>query len=179
MGFNKKVWKNRLGLGLNKFSMNGGDPVTFDNAPDGVWQEGDYISAENLNDLEDRISDESDSVDGELHDEVEDRISEDNAIRQVLDKQQGNVLPTLLRRQSFTVSGTGTSYAQVACDIDGYTPLGVIGFYWAEAHPLQGLHRGYRIITSGGVNYARVYWYNPNNETFSVQVTVLYIKNTF
>ena len=55
MAFQKKTWFARLGQGLNKFIFNGGSKVTLDSSPDVVTQEGTPLSAENMNDLEDRI----------------------------------------------------------------------------------------------------------------------------
>lgn len=60
MAFLKRTWLARLGTGLNKFLIGekGADgKQTLTNSPDTVVQEGDVISADNLNDLEDRISD--------------------------------------------------------------------------------------------------------------------------
>lgn len=61
MAFTKRNWLARIGIGLNKFIIgdkDGEGKQTLTNSPDSVTQEGDVISADNLNDLEDRISDE-------------------------------------------------------------------------------------------------------------------------
>lgn len=59
MAFEKRTWLARIGTGLNKFIIGNKDSEgkqTLTNAPDlPLTQEGDVISAENLNDLEDRI----------------------------------------------------------------------------------------------------------------------------
>ena len=58
MAFLKRTWLARIGTGLNKFiigNKDGEGKQTLTNAPDSVTQIGDVISAENLNDLEDRI----------------------------------------------------------------------------------------------------------------------------
>lgn len=58
MAFEKRTWLARIGAGLNKFIIGNKDSEgkqTLTNAPDSVTQIGDVISAENLNDLEDRI----------------------------------------------------------------------------------------------------------------------------
>ena len=58
MAFVKRTWLARLGTGLNKFIIgekDAQDKQTLTNSPDSVTQEGDTISAQNLNDLEDRI----------------------------------------------------------------------------------------------------------------------------
>lgn len=65
MAFLKRTWLARLGTGLNKFLIGekGADgKQTLTNSPDTVVQEGDVISADNLNDLEDRIEDEFENV---------------------------------------------------------------------------------------------------------------------
>lgn len=62
MAFNKRLWKGRQGTGLNKFSINGATPVTVINQPDSVTEQGDALSAGNLNDLEDRIYDAFDDI---------------------------------------------------------------------------------------------------------------------
>lgn len=58
MAFNKRTWKGRQGTGLNKFSIDGATPVTVVNQPDYVSEQGDALSAGNLNDLENRIYNE-------------------------------------------------------------------------------------------------------------------------
>lgn len=59
MAFEKRTWLARIGTGLNKFIIGNKDSEgkqTLTNAPDlPLTQEGDVISAENLNDLEERI----------------------------------------------------------------------------------------------------------------------------
>jgi len=62
MAYSKKTWLARLGQGLNKFIFNGGSKVTLDSSPDLVTQEGTPLSAENMNDLEQRIDDEFTNV---------------------------------------------------------------------------------------------------------------------
>jgi len=58
MAFIKRTWLARIGTGLNKFIIgdkDGNNKQTLTNSPDTVSQQGDVISADNLNDLEDRI----------------------------------------------------------------------------------------------------------------------------
>ena len=54
--FQVKTWQARQGIGLNKFSIDGGVPVTLVNRPDQVIIPGDAFSEENMNDLERRIA---------------------------------------------------------------------------------------------------------------------------
>jgi hypothetical protein len=66
MAFEKRTWLARIGTGLNKFIIGDKDAnnkQTLTNSPDTVTQQGDVISADNLNDLEDRIDDEFTSHD--------------------------------------------------------------------------------------------------------------------
>lgn len=61
MAFVKRTWLARIGTGLNKFIIgekDANDKQTLVNSPDSVSQQGDVISADNLNDLEQRIYDE-------------------------------------------------------------------------------------------------------------------------
>lgn len=58
MAFVKRTWLARIGTGLNKFIIgekDANDKQTLVNSPDSVTQQGDVISADNLNDLEERI----------------------------------------------------------------------------------------------------------------------------
>lgn len=58
MAFVKRTWLARIGIGLNKFLIGDKDSQgkqTLVNDPDSISQAGDVISADNLNDLEDRI----------------------------------------------------------------------------------------------------------------------------
>lgn len=59
--FNRRTWLARIGTGLNKFIIGAKDAEgkqALVNSPDTVTQEGDVISAANLNDLEGRIESE-------------------------------------------------------------------------------------------------------------------------
>ena len=56
MGFVKKTWLPRLGTGLNKFSNAGtAENLILTNTPDEITQQGDAFTAENMNQLEERI----------------------------------------------------------------------------------------------------------------------------
>lgn len=59
--FNRRTWLARIGTGLNKFIIGAKDAdgkQALVNSPDSVTQQGDVISADNLNDLEERIESE-------------------------------------------------------------------------------------------------------------------------
>lgn len=69
MAFVKRTWLARLGQGLNKFFVGEKDAQgkqELTNSPDSIAQQGDVISADNLNDLEDRIANAIKGVTGEL-----------------------------------------------------------------------------------------------------------------
>lgn len=67
MAFSKKTWLARLGSGLNKFKFGQtGEIKELINVPDEITQAGDALSAENLNNLEQRIYDGIRNP-GELH----------------------------------------------------------------------------------------------------------------
>jgi len=71
MAFERRTWLARIGAGLNKFIIgekDAGGKQTLTNSPDSVTQIGDVISAENLNDLEDRIEDGFDDLETALDD---------------------------------------------------------------------------------------------------------------
>ena len=60
MAYERRTWYQRLGQGLNKFLIGEKDAEgkqELTNAPDSITQQGDVISADNLNDLEGRIND--------------------------------------------------------------------------------------------------------------------------
>ena len=70
MAFTKRTWLARIGTGLNKFIIgekDANDKQTLTNSPDSVTQQGDVISADNLNDLEDRIEAEFTSQDARIN----------------------------------------------------------------------------------------------------------------
>ena len=55
MSFLKKTWLARLGVGLNRFRMNNSTDVVLESNPISVTQQGDQLSADNMNNLETRI----------------------------------------------------------------------------------------------------------------------------
>ena len=168
MGFVRKIWKARFGVGLNKMSINGATPVPFDNVPDGLYEEGDYISQENLNDLEQRIKTESDEIGALVADEIEARTQADTALK--------NALQSLfIVRGLNTETTTSRYYTQVDCSYAGYTPIGIVGHYLSSEAGY--FFRGRRIYWSGGTPYARIYWWNNGNQSWAGTVDVLYRKN--
>ena len=55
MSFLKKTWLARIGVGLNRFRMNNSTDVVLESNPVSVTQQGDQLSADNMNNLETRI----------------------------------------------------------------------------------------------------------------------------
>lgn len=91
MAFEKRTWLARLGLGLNKFIIGEKDAQgkqELTNSPDSVAQQGDVISADNLNDLEDRIDTAFTDLGGVL---VWENSSPDSALAPT------NVYPTITK----------------------------------------------------------------------------------
>lgn len=69
MAFIKRTWLARIGTGLNKFIIGEKDANNKQilvNSPDSVSQQGDVISADNLNDLENRIDNGFDDAHTEM-----------------------------------------------------------------------------------------------------------------
>lgn len=66
MSYEKKTWLPRQGTGLNKFIVDGLGKVGITSSPDSISQEGTPLSAENFNDLENRIASGFDGLETEL-----------------------------------------------------------------------------------------------------------------
>lgn len=66
MAFIKKTWLARLGVGLNRFRMNNSTDVVLESNPISVTQQGDQLSADNMNNLETRIGNAFDEMAGNL-----------------------------------------------------------------------------------------------------------------
>lgn len=81
--YTKKTWKGRLGTDLDKYTigpvdLNGRQKITPYTG--GVTQQGDPLSAGNLNDLEGRIDTAFESVEGAISSEATTRGNADNAL---------------------------------------------------------------------------------------------------
>lgn len=66
MAFIKKTWLARLGVGLNRFRMNNSADVVLESNPVSITQQGDQLSADNMNNLETRIGNAFDEMAGNL-----------------------------------------------------------------------------------------------------------------
>lgn len=66
MSFLKKTWLARIGVGLNRFRMNNSTDVVLESNPVSVTQQGDQLSADNMNNLETRIGNAFDEMAGNL-----------------------------------------------------------------------------------------------------------------
>jgi len=172
MAFVKRTWLARIGTGLNKFIIGEKDAnnkQTLTNSPDTVSQEGDVISADNLNDLEDRIDDaftadataiaskaDKTYVDTQLEGK-QDTLTFDSAPTSgsnnpvksggVYSALLGKVSPSDLVIQSVRWSGEWFNpYADGATmafnfDVEktGYTPIGIVG-YSVDLYKSGGAH---------------------------------------
>ena len=95
--FTKKTWVARQGTGLNKFSINGATPVTVVNQPDTVTEQGDALSATNLNNLEQRIYDAFDAVADDIQeakDNIEDIEDGTTVVKKAEQDANGNEITT-------------------------------------------------------------------------------------
>lgn len=66
MSFLKKTWLARIGVGLNRFRMNNSTDVVLESNPVSITQQGDQLSADNMNNLETRIGNAFDEMAGNL-----------------------------------------------------------------------------------------------------------------
>lgn len=66
MSFIKKTWLARIGVGLNRFRMNNSTDVVLESNPVSITQQGDQLSADNMNNLETRIGNAFDEMAGNL-----------------------------------------------------------------------------------------------------------------
>lgn len=87
--YTKKTWVGRLGVGLNKYrigaaDLNGRQTITSD--PETVTQEGDAVSADNLNAFEGRIDQAFETLEGNLSTEATTRAQDDSALETEINK---------------------------------------------------------------------------------------------
>ena len=115
MAYQKKTWLARLGQGLNKFIFNGGSKVTLDSSPDVVTQEGTALSADNMNDLEQRIDDEFTNVNSAIT-----SLSDKKIIR-IIDVYIGNIsIPSTGYVKISTYRPSCDGYSLLSCAIKNY-----------------------------------------------------------
>lgn len=112
MAFVRRTWLARIGIGLNKFLIgekDGAGRQTLVNDPDSVTQEGDVISADNLNDLEGRIENEFTKV----HSEISGMKLEELWSASPSFPYAGGTIPLNTTRREFLIEYTnvGNSYA--------------------------------------------------------------------
>ena len=115
MAFVKRTWLARIGIGLNKFLIGDRDSQgkqTLVNDPDSISQAGDVISADNLNDLEDRI----DSAFGDVNTAL--GLKSNLLVTQTVDFEDENDSPTI----------GDPSFVYTDVTKAGYTLLGIIGW---------------------------------------------------
>ena len=187
MAFLKRTWLARIGTGLNKFiigNKDGEGKQTLTNAPDSVTQQGDVISAENLNDLEDRIE--------AGFNEKQDVLTFDNVPTEDSDNpvKSGGVYTAMQSKSNLlltrSLSNSGSRQfalnAVTTIDIDasysGYELLGVIawklyvGGSSATQIEVQGVTISGNTITGTVVGRSSV-----PSATLYIEAVALYIKS--
>ena len=152
MAFTKRTWLARIGTGLNKFIIgdkDGNNKQTLTNSPDSVSQQGDVISADNLNDLEDRIYNEFDSQNTRINNNAnaittkQDILTFDNDPTQnsnnpvksggvftaLSGKQNSLVVENLSAHPDWRSITEGQEYTvSISATKTGYTCIGVLGY---------------------------------------------------
>lgn len=194
MAFEKRTWLARIGQGLNKFiigAKDGEGKQTLTNSPDSVTQQGDVISAENLNDLEDRIESGFNSKQDVLTFDDEPTQNSNNpsksgGIFSYTNRILGNAV--VMRSVSDSVdnlavpSGSNSHTATIPT-VTGYSPIGIIE--WGVTLDAPSRSRTWysvnAVVMASGV--VRFYFCNITTSqvtqvsgTFSARV--LYAKNT-
>ena len=164
--FLKRIWKARRGLGLNKFSINGQPPVEVVNEPDSVTEAGDPISADNLNDLENRIKAEFDSVQTGLDAEIPLRI-EGDALNEALALGLVKTETFHATANSGTVSIPFDTYAN-------YNALGVLDIYVGSVSSDYFFINDFTFMATQGEVLVKGYW--AHNDT--IYVKILYVKTS-
>lgn len=133
MAFVKRTWLARIGTGLNKFIIGEKDAnnkQTLTNSPDTVSRQGDVISADNLNDLEDRIDDEFTSQNTRISDN---ETAIGNLVTAMGDKVDiGDLRIESFSQSNLTVHSTSQgSYDYTSFNIQpsaGYQVIGIVGY---------------------------------------------------
>ena len=184
MAFEKRTWLARIGTGLNKFIIgdkDGNNKQTLTNSPDTVSQEGDVISADNLNDLEDRIDNEFTSQNTRISDNETAIGNLNTSVSDLTNKVDGLVSVVSRGRtiSSTTVAGGQDYYWDIDMARDGYTFLGIVGHSIGVVSGTAQI--GYIKGAYGNTvtNIARIVISVSESGTLSLMETVygLYLKN--
>lgn len=165
--FIRREWFGRRGTGLNKFSINGGDPVEVVNNPTNVTEQGDPIDEDNLNDLENRIYNAFNANEQAIGNEVTARQNGDTTTK--------NTALALFTTASYSASFSSDTFSISVSNINGYTALGVLDVYVTSA-TVDGFFitsvffdRDTMQVTVKGKYYGG---------TSTVHCKILYVKNT-
>lgn len=164
--FLKRIWKARRGFGLNKFSIDGQPPVEVVNVPDSVTEAGDPISAENLNDLENRIASEFATLRNWTETEP--------PARQQGDADNETLALGLVTTQTFHATATSDTVTISVSSVSGYTPLGVLDIYVGATTYDYWFINGFTFDPSTMKVTVTGYW--AHNDTIYAQI--LYVKNS-
>ena len=132
MAFEKRTWLARIGTGLNKFIIgekDANDKQTLVNSPDSVTQQGDVISAENLNDLEERIADGFDDTETSLTAMVNENIAQVRSEIEGVPNYATSTFNTVFDSASYGVNYQTVYSVLLPVSLQGYTIAGVLDWY--------------------------------------------------
>lgn len=170
MAFVKKTWKGRQGTGLNKFSIGGATPVTVINQPDLVTEQGDALSAGNLNDLENRIY-------TAFEDEATARDDADTALKAAIAKNTAEIenLKQTTGQQEITVSYPDDgNYSSL---MPNKVPLSVANY--AEVLRFRGKSRAWnQLVIDGNFSHGTDYVDDLLEATVTASNNVLTVNCT-
>lgn len=159
MSFIKKTWLARIGTGLNRFLQNGTDYVTLQSAPESVTQQGDALSADNMNNLEQRIADAFDALDDEiLTDEpstTDTTHALTNAVATQIHKQTNARLENLEQKAGDYVE---VQYRGTNAVPTGKAKYGIVNTIVGKTRAWNQRFTNIYLLTSteGGITYTRV-----------------------
>lgn len=182
MAFVKRTWLARIGQGLNKFIIgekDANDKQTLVNSPDSVTQQGDVISADNLNDLEDRIEDGFDEKQDAL---TFDDVPTENSNNPVKSGGVYSSINAILQYRVLEVSmsfgaaaySTGENHLEITPSLEGYSVVGIVG--WR----VKGNALDYNMMLGADIyqNKVRIWFNTTRAGTYSFQIScrVLFVK---
>ena len=139
MAYSKKTWKGRTGTGLNKYVIGQDDGYgkqTITSAPDEITQEGDALSASNLNDLENRIDTEFTNVNNEIDKLKDGTTPAAKATKAYSDEDGNNIKATYGLKDTDAGSGNVAKFDANGNPIDaGFKALDTL-----KAHKITALN---------------------------------------
>lgn len=181
MAFIKRNWLARIGIGLNKFIIgdkDGEGKQTLTNSPDSVTQAGDVISADNLNDLEDRIADEFDSMETNFHSIKLTKVWENEHPDQdyggypMPRADIGDDTYDFIIEYRTIKTNNGTMFAHFHMPDSSASGNLIDVNVWGSGHELQGRDFDFRRVGSGGVYHSELAFYDCysfNGSTYTTE----------